>query len=321
MQPLTLPEGASHRNRARWLLTGLRIAIPAVLLWVVSTQVDVEDVWRIATGANPWLLALSCVVMIMRLPLAGARWRLLLHRRGYCFSVTELTVVIFQSQFAATFLPGAAASDAVRGLILHRRSVEARDVLETMIAERFVGVLSLIVLSGPPAIWVLSSQPSLSNVGLVVLGLTVCAVVSMVCAPVMAAVVEVPSPGRIRSALAAFWRLQADRQLMMRLLVLSVGFQLAAIASVYLIGVAIGASTDLIYYFLFLPLIWLWMTLPISISGIGIREAAFIFYFGQIGMAPHTALSISALVFAQSVTIALLAGTQLLLSARRTPTP
>jgi uncharacterized membrane protein YbhN (UPF0104 family) len=289
----------------------LRLAIPAVLLWVISRQVDVQEVWRLASGANMWGLALSSLVMILRLPMAGARWQLLLQRRGYRFSTGELTTVIFQSHFAATFLPGAAATDVVRGLILHRRRVDARDLVETMLAERFAGVLSLIALSCPPAIWVLWSQPTLATVGLAVLALALGVLVSMVCAPMLASVADGPSPGKIRTLLAAFGRLQADRPLMLRLMVFSVGFQLAAVVAVYLIGVAVGAPIGIVYYFLFLPLIWLWMTLPISISGIGVREAAFVFYFGLIGMDPDTALTISALMFAQGLAIALLAGLHL----------
>ena len=91
----------------------------------------------------------------------------------------------------------------------------------------------------------------------------------------------------------------------------------AAIAAVYLIGVAVGAPTAGVYYFLFLPLIWLWMTLPISISGMGVRETAFVFYFGLLGLAPETALTISVLVFVQALVVALLAGLHLAWVSRR----
>ena len=48
---------------------------------------------------------------------------------------------------------------------------------------------------------------------------------------------------------------------------------------IYLISLAFNLNIPPVYFFLFYPLICLIMSLPITISGIGLRETAFVFFF------------------------------------------
>jgi uncharacterized membrane protein YbhN (UPF0104 family) len=50
-------------------------------------------------------------------------------------------------------------------------------------------------------------------------------------------------------------------------------------------------------FMIFIPLITLFAMIPISISGLGVREGAFVLFFGFIGMRPEIATAMSLMWF------------------------
>jgi uncharacterized protein (TIRG00374 family) len=96
--------------------------------------------------------------------------------------------------------------------------------------------------------------------------------------------------------------------------VVSVANSLCTIVVTYLAARSIGVEIDPIYFFIFMPIIWIIMTIPISLSGLGVREGAFVFFFSQVGVAPTDAVAISLLYYSYNVIIGAVGGL-LLLSA------
>jgi predicted signal transduction protein with EAL and GGDEF domain len=77
---------------------------------------------------------------------------------------------------------------------------------------------------------------------------------------------------------------------------------------IFLVGRAVGIELGIGYYFIYIPLITALAVLPISVLGIGIREGAFVFFFAQAGVPQAQALSLSLLLFSQSLLMALIGG-------------
>jgi hypothetical protein len=76
-------------------------------------------------------------------------------------------------------------------------------------------------------------------------------------------------------------------------LLLSVFVQFTCILGVYVLALGIGQNIPFLALLIYLPLITLVSTLPISISGLGVREGAFVLLLGLIGVRPETATAIS----------------------------
>jgi hypothetical protein len=79
----------------------------------------------------------------------------------------------------------------------------------------------------------------------------------------------------------------------MKALLISAFVQLSAIFAVYVLALGIGEHVPFLACLIFLPLIIMFTALPISISGIGIREGAFVLFFGLIGIRPGVATALS----------------------------
>jgi hypothetical protein len=98
-----------------------------------------------------------------------------------------------------------------------------------------------------------------------------------------------------------------NRDAVAKVMVLSFAFQ----ASVVLLGwatfVAIGVPVSLGACFLFIPIISAIQLVPISLNGFGVREGAYIFFFGSQGVGQPEAVAAS-LLFALLVSAVSLGG-------------
>ena len=63
-----------------------------------------------------------------------------------------------------------------------------------------------------------------------------------------------------------------------------------------------------------MPLIWVIVTVPVSISGLGLREGAFAFFFTQVGVSSADAVAMSLLYYFYNVIVGGLGGILLLRS-------
>jgi len=76
----------------------------------------------------------------------------------------------------------------------------------------------------------------------------------------------------------------------------------------YFIALSLEISIPILYFSFLLPVVWLATMLPVSISGLGVREGAFVYLFGLIGMDNQTAIAISAIWLALTYVLSIIGG-------------
>jgi len=84
--------------------------------------------------------------------------------------------------------------------------------------------------------------------------------------------------------------------------------QLFSIFVRYWLALCFGIKIDFIFYLLFIPLINIITLLPISINGFGTREAAFIYFFGLIGVVKEEAFLIAFSTYIMFIFLAIIGG-------------
>jgi hypothetical protein len=80
-----------------------------------------------------------------------------------------------------------------------------------------------------------------------------------------------------------------------------VAVQALRVLQAWLLGLGLGVTAPLAAYFVCIPLILLVMLLPISMNGIGTSQAAFVWCFGSLGVAPADAFALSILFVALGI--------------------
>ena len=130
----------------RHIKTGLKVAVSAIgLAWVVS-NISLGNVWDAMRSAEPvWLLA-AFLLMTASLFLRAQRWRALLTGLGVNVPFMRLVQLYFIGNFFNAFLPGGLGGDVVRA-VAATRDVSAETSAGTVIVDRLTGLLMLFAMA------------------------------------------------------------------------------------------------------------------------------------------------------------------------------
>lgn len=124
------------------------------------TNVDLGDLVAQIQRVDLRLYALAVASYVLTFPFRGVRWQRLLRNAGVRLPVLPLTEVIFISWFVNSVLPGK-IGDLYRGYIIKREhGVSLSRTMGTVVAERVVDLLCLILLLGVTGLLVLRSRVS-----------------------------------------------------------------------------------------------------------------------------------------------------------------
>lgn len=296
------------------LIVVLKALFAAALIVVLLSRIDMGDMLTLMRGVDKPLFALSFAVFAGRIVFGALRNKVLLDYEGDRFSVASLTRFYFIGFFFNMFLPTVVGGDIARGYYLYKGSGGNERVIGTVIVERILGILAMMVLSVASVL--VSAAAGYDIVGNdTVRFITVSFVIGLILSCLFfnrrtERIIERMTPASVgRNAARIFNMLRGMTaygrapRVLAAAYVLSVAFQFLSIVSTWLIGRSLGDNTPFVYYLILLPVIWLVTMAPVSINGIGIREGAFIVLFGAVGMPQETAMAVSLLLLTQSVVI------------------
>jgi uncharacterized protein (TIRG00374 family) len=168
--PVTAPVAADEpEDRAASLTrrlfnvkTGLSFLLGVVILITLlrATSIRPGDILAELRQIDPRFYALAILSYVLTFPFRGLRWQRLLKNTGTHLPMAPLTEVIFISWFVNSVLPGK-VGDVYRGYLVRREFGHSLSrTVGTVVAERVVDLICLIVLLGITGIFVLRNRVS-----------------------------------------------------------------------------------------------------------------------------------------------------------------
>jgi uncharacterized protein (TIRG00374 family) len=289
-------------NRKR-LFDLLKIAVSLVLIVVLLRSVNVEALWEVVRGANPWYLLGAQTVLMLGVVVRAYRWQILVRDQGVDASLRELTSLYFVGSLFNNLLPSGFGGDAVKMYELSDRSHRGAEAVSSVLVDRFIGLIALQAIGLVALIFSWQLVPfEIVVVTVLLFGASLVAawVVSYRRlwgfladrVPLFDRFLSIKSVHSLVSSLQSY-----SRSALLRALGVGLVFNVLLIAANVLIGTALGADVALRFYMIFVPLTSLVLILPISFAGLGVREATYVLLFSQVGMTPEVALSLSLLVY------------------------
>lgn len=263
----------------------LRLLVAVGLTAFVVYQSHPAAILRATAGADLRWIGLAIALVLVDRTLMALRWIDLLSALtpGSRPRFPVVLRIFFVSSFVSNFVPGVAA-DMYRAYALARRDVQLAESTASVLMDRVLGVLSMVVVGA----CALLAAPDVGVERSVLLGLGVafagCAAAAMVvfseraATIVLAAVNILPSRAvhRISASLMdAVRRYARHHRELARVLVMSVAVQVLRILQAWCLGVALAISVPLAAYFVFLPIILVIMQIPITVNGFGTTQLAF----------------------------------------------
>ncbi len=290
----------------------VKSAITIGVFVFLFTRLEATEIFARMARMDMGLFAVSIGLIMLKNLGAGYRNRILLRHIGSNVGLAALVRLYFIGGFFNLFLPTAVGGDIARAFYLYRYSGGNESTVSTIIMERVLGILAMMCLSFTSVLLIHALMPGLlaSRLIHVITVLFGCALAASALFFHGAAerFVERMMPHRLSNRMApviavvrSFLGFRRGARALVSAFLVSLTIQAIIIASTWVIALSIGDDTPLIVFLMLLPIIWLVSMIPVSINGIGLREGAFVFFFGTVGMSGETALAISLIWFAQMI--------------------
>jgi uncharacterized protein (TIRG00374 family) len=311
------------------LRIGLSIAMLAVLVWRVP-DFDADEVIPELTPRSVAWLALAAALTLFGIVLSALRWQKVLDVLGLHAGLRRLLSHYLAGQFVSNVLPTTIGGDVLRVSRLSRETGESPRSFASVVLERLTGWLVLPIISVVGFV----VNPPLQHLGTatrVALGLAFATLLALVGVLVAAANQRVGERFAARDGWRRFVgavhlgvdRMRHDKAAALNVILVGFAYQLvlvlAAVSAAQALG--LGETAGLTALLAFFPAVAIAQVLPIGISGLGVREGAFILFLGPLGVADEEAIALGLLLYLLNLGVSLLGAPAFAMGGRRAPTP
>jgi hypothetical protein len=276
--------------------------VSAVVLGLLLRWAGIHEVAHTLRGTDLAWFVPAVAVSAGTVVLMALRWQMLLAAKSVPVPLGWLVRRYFVALFAGQFLPAAIGGDAVRVVELGRRTGDAPEAVASVLIDRLVGLVSLVVLAAVAvAVSGAGRRPGVVAAE-AAFGAAAAAVLAMLFSSSLRGAVarwlEPRAAGRRLAVGRRFYdALHAYRE--HRATLLAVGL-LALVVQVLRVGViwmlvrALSLDVPDSVVLLAGPVVFAALALPVSLNGIGVREAVFVYFLhGHAGRPQAIALGLA----------------------------
>ena len=305
---MSLLQRRAVRLGATLVVTGL------AALYIVS-KISIGKTAHIIGDASPWWLLLSLFLTVVTVPPQAWRWQRLLEVRGIHEPLSWLTRAYFVSYAVGQVLPTSVGGDASRIFETTRRHPgQGSPVAGSVLLERALGGAVTLVLAAVGLVLA---------IGRYSIGAYLWIEALFVVLTIFAGVVLFSRRARrvLRFAVPFLTRIRADRPIraayegihgyrahVRTLLVVAcvtTCAQLSRIFAIWASSEAVGIHLSVRPFVVLGPLLFLVMLVPFTVNGLGVREAFFISFLGQLHVSHDPAFATGFLFFVMTIVLAL----------------
>jgi uncharacterized membrane protein YbhN (UPF0104 family) len=212
--------------------------------------------------------------------------------------------------FFSLFLPTAVGGDAVRATAASRSLGQTSHVVGTVLADRMLGVLALVVffsvgvgLAGGATGLALDWRPTGFQALLALAALAAVAAAAIALRRRLAGAI-----GFARGIVRAFADVARQPRRLTAAVALGLAVQAVYIVAWVALARALGLPLPLESFLITVPLVSLSTMAPITLSGVGVREGAWILLLKPYGVAPADALALRLIYFGCWMVVAAIGG-------------
>ncbi len=266
--------------------TAIKTLVSVLLLVYLFKKIDLKEVWQLLQQVHiTYLLAALGLYMIGQ-AMCAYRWKLLARLMDFHNTLKEFTIYYFAGMFFSLFLPTVIGGDVGKCYYLARGNKKTLQAVISVLADRGTGLVVVILMSGLSLsliegfdiphqfIWAILAANVLMIAGLVV--------------PFFIGDHISRLGGKAGSLSLTYWRTPAS---LFQSIAISMVLQVLIIAIHILIGISLGLTISWKFYLFVIPLVTSASMLPISLSGLGLREGAYVYFLSLVKVPEAKALT------------------------------
>ena len=290
----------------QFLTIFFRVGISIALLIFLFTHIDSKSLLEIIKHADKPLLFLGFFIAFFSYLFCLFRWKMLLKAVGIDLPLKRVIISFAGGTFFSLFLPSTIGGDFMRTLDLSAHTRRPKDVIATVLLDRLSGYVGLVLLSLVALLvgWkFIQSKIILFSVAIIT-GI-LAAILLMLFNNFLYSRINIhlhsPNAGRIRKLIKnlheEIYIFRNRKKVIVNNLIMSLLVQIVSPLISFVIALSLGIKINIIYFFIFLPIIGAITLLPISIGGLGLRDATTIFFFAKAGVSKDLAFAMSLISF------------------------
>jgi len=306
-----------------WLRAVISLALLGLVLW----QLDLEQALRALQTVQRGFLFLTLAALAAGVFWSAWKWQIL----ARCFvPVPRYGTLVrwyFLGSFFNHFLPTSVGGDAARAALLAQATKNLPVAVSSVFMERLTGVTALIAIAATGSLLtpVPSSLRFLLPIYLLIMGGLIFLIAWLFRKSPPAE--EKPEPNPHSGKLTRHVRLFGSQLAAYRghlgtvgwALLLSVGFHLLSITSVYLVGRTLQIDLTWTMCLLCVPLAMLASMLPVSINGLGVRESVYVVLLSRYGLSNEQAFLVGFGTYLFVLMVSLAGGLWAMFGEKRPP--
>ncbi|MBF0487575.1 MAG: flippase-like domain-containing protein [Nitrospirae bacterium] len=268
------------------LVSGAKVLVSGAILYVLLSKVDLNRVFSLLRNINLLYFFMACLLCVVSVCFVSKRWQLFISDDIPLSKLFSLNMI---GLFFNNIMPGTTGGDAVKVFYVYKKTGSGLIAAGSVFMDRYIGLANIIFI-GMAAMMFGLNRLAGTGVEFFTPAVTAAFVVGSFI------VFGFRLGGRFASV-AKFYEYfhlyMRNTKAIALSFMLTTAAQLIAIACVYLVAVGLGVNLGVLDLLIFVPVIILIASIPISISGLGLREGAFVLLFKRAGIAEETAIAIS----------------------------
>jgi len=292
-----VPSQRPAKNARRWLGLVTKLVLTAILLVILFNQVDVDKVIN-----RLFMLNIGDGVIIAALTFLGAflvavRWMIIARTLSVPLPLLPSFKLVLTGIFFNQLLPSSIGGDAIRVWLLNRRGTPLAPSVASVILDRLIAVLGLLILLLLSYYWLIDIVKSKTLNNTMLLFATGVLIGCLVFALLGGRVLSWLDQWRPLSKLVNQGRylltLMRAPEPFFFVLILSVLLHALTALTIVVIARALDVNFHLLDSLALTPLIIFFSMIPLTIAGWGLRESAMVVGLGMVGIAKPEALAVS----------------------------
>jgi len=284
----------------------LRISISVILLILLFSKVDKKSLIEIIKNADMPLLFLAFCIFSLAYLLCLFRWEMLLKAVKIHLPLKRVIISYSGGIFFNLFLPSTIGGDFMRSIDLAAHTKRPGEVIATVVLDRLSGYIGLVLLALMSLVfgWKLIQDKSVLFSVSIITAILIAVLLILFNKFLFSKInklLHAPNAGKLRQLLkdlhGEIHYFRQHKKIIVNNLILSILIQTTAPLAFLVIALSLGIKVNIIYFFIFLPIINAITLLPISIGGLGLRDATTIFFFAKAGVGRDLAFAMSLINF------------------------
>lgn len=283
------------KNKITKFLLKLVISL-AFVAWLIF-KVDWKETLFYLQRISFLDIVLYVSILLIGMIISAYKWKILIEFKGFSVSLKECFSLYITGSLINIFFPSIIGGDTYRAYEIGRKTKKYASAVASVVMDRATGFLGVMILTiiFSAINWQTVSKNSLLVAinGIILLGLIMIPVLLKIAKSRFWKNFSPYVPDKIANILKDFIE-YADFRIFLKASLISVIYGLVGIAGLnFILFYGLGININLLDYLSVIFLISIVIVLPISINNIGIKEWAYITFFGFFGLAASPVVTVA----------------------------